>query len=79
MHLCLSVHSMSLVSTVESVRSPGMISSVTAPLTSLDDCVRDVYGVSKTLALKEASVSTYGMVMSVSNLLPLPSFKIKVI
>ncbi len=52
---------------VDSVRSPGMTSSVTVPLTTQVDCVRHVCGVSITLVLMECAVWTYKMVMSVSN------------
>lgn len=52
---------------VDSVRSPGMTSSVTVPLTIQDSSVRHVCGVLTTLVLMECAVWTYRMVMSVSN------------
>lgn len=51
---------------VDSVRSPGMTSSATVPLTTQAGCVRHVCGVSTTLVLMECAVWTYRMVMSVS-------------
>lgn len=50
-----------------SVRSPGMTSSVTVPLTTQAGCVRHVDGVLTTLVLMECAVWTCRMVMSVSN------------
>lgn len=58
---------MSPVTTVDSVRSPGMTSGVTVLLTTQAGCVRHVCGVSTTLALMECAVLTCWMVMSVSN------------
>lgn len=68
-HLCLSVHRISPVSMVDSVRLLGMTSSATVPLTTLAGCARHVCGVLIILVLTECAVWTYRMVMSVSNLL----------
>lgn len=51
----------------DSVRSPGMTSSATVPLTTQGGCARHVCGVLTTLVLMECGVWTYRMVMSVSN------------
>lgn len=52
---------------VDSVRSPGMTSSVTVPLTTQGGSARHVCGVLTTLVLTECAVWTYRMVMNVSN------------
>lgn len=51
----------------DSVRSPGMTSSATVPLTTLGGCAIHVCGVWTTLVLMGYGVWTYRMVMSVSN------------
>lgn len=63
---CLCVHRISHVSMVDSVKSPGMTSSVTAPLTIQASYARCVYGVSTRLAWMECAVWIYKMDMNVS-------------